>query len=452
MKKLIILFSISIFIYGCSTSNDSNGNSTTTVVPIAPSNLTAIVVSTTQVNLSWTDNSTNEIGFKIERKTVGGTYNIINQTNTNVTNFSDQNVLPNTTYTYRVFAYNSVGESLTYTNEITVFTAVVPLLTTTVISNITSLSALSGGNITNDSGSLVTSRGVCWGTSPNPTVSLSTKTIDGSGIGNFVSNLSSLDASTTYYVRAYATNANGIGYGNELTFTTNNIDLTTGLLAYYPFNGNANDASGNGNNGVVTGALLTSDRYGNSNSAYKFDYTHWSWGSGGDEIFIPYNSSFNSQNLSVSVWVYRTSAGYSNQNLTIINRFQFGYNNPNGQTWQVLTQPSSNFIIQTQVIKASNINNQQSLVNTGTNLNLNNWVHIVLTFDGTSCKQYINGVLSDTQPANGLTLNTAGNSGISIGVSDQANGHWGPFDGKIDDIRVYNRALSQSEITYLANN
>lgn len=119
MKKLITLILGIAFIYSCSTSNDGNGNSITTIVPIAPSNLTGSVVSSSQINLSWTDNSTNETGFNIERKTGTGIYAVVGTTATNVTLFNDTGLTPNTTYTYRVYSNNSVGNSLTYSNEVT---------------------------------------------------------------------------------------------------------------------------------------------------------------------------------------------------------------------------------------------------------------------------------------------------------------------------------------------
>jgi len=92
-------------------------------------------------------------------------------------------------------------------------------LTTTNASNVTTASATLGGNITADGGSTVTQRGVCYGTTTNPTTANST-TNDGSGTGSFVSNLTGLAASTTYYARAYATNSAGTAYGNEVSFTT----------------------------------------------------------------------------------------------------------------------------------------------------------------------------------------------------------------------------------------
>jgi uncharacterized protein (TIGR02145 family) len=91
---------------------------------------------------------------------------------------------------------------------------------TTEIMQINSNSATSGGNITSDGGANITARGVCWSTSPNPSVDLVTKTVDGSGNGIFTSNLTGLTAGTTYYVKSYATNAAGTAYGNEWSFDT----------------------------------------------------------------------------------------------------------------------------------------------------------------------------------------------------------------------------------------
>ena len=122
MKKFITLLLNLALIYSCSTSNDGNGNSTTTVVPIAPSNLTGTVASTTQINLSWTDNSTNETGFKIERKTGTGTYAVVVTTAADVNTFVNTGLTPGTTYTYRVYSNNAVGNSLTYSNEISLTT------------------------------------------------------------------------------------------------------------------------------------------------------------------------------------------------------------------------------------------------------------------------------------------------------------------------------------------
>ena len=95
----------------------------------------------------------------------------------------------------------------------------VPTVTTAAVTNITSTSATYGGNVTSDGGATVTARGVCWSTSQNPTISDS-HTTNGSGMGNFTSNITGLAPNTTYYVCAYATNSAGMAYGNEVSFTT----------------------------------------------------------------------------------------------------------------------------------------------------------------------------------------------------------------------------------------
>ena len=94
-----------------------------------------------------------------------------------------------------------------------------PVVTTNMVSNIATSTASCGGNVTSDGGATVTARGVCWGTSQNPTVN-SSHTTDGGGTGSFTSNITGLTPGTTYYVRAYATNSAGTAYGEQQSFTT----------------------------------------------------------------------------------------------------------------------------------------------------------------------------------------------------------------------------------------
>ncbi|MGD2085938.1 MAG: SBBP repeat-containing protein [Candidatus Aminicenantes bacterium] len=125
---------------------------------------------------------------------------------------------PGTTYHVRAYATNSVGTS--YGSDVNFTTnAEAPTVTTTAVSNITLTTATSGGNVTDNGGAAVTARGVCWSTSANPTSS-DNHTIDGSGTGTFTSAITGLTPDTTYYLRAYATNTAGTGYGNQVTFTT----------------------------------------------------------------------------------------------------------------------------------------------------------------------------------------------------------------------------------------
>jgi len=95
----------------------------------------------------------------------------------------------------------------------------VPTVETVAVSGITYTQAASGGTIASDGGSAITAKGVCWSTGATPTIADS-KTTDGSGADNFTSAITGLNATTTYYIRAYATNSNGTGYGSTLSFTT----------------------------------------------------------------------------------------------------------------------------------------------------------------------------------------------------------------------------------------
>ena len=126
----------------------------------------------------------------------------------------------NTTYYVRAFASSSAGRA--YGEERTFTTAATtPMVTTDSVSSITSTSAICGGQVTNNGGAPVTACGVCWNTSPNPSLNNNLGfTNDNSGTGSFVSSITGLTANTTYYVRAYATNSAGTAYGAEKTFTT----------------------------------------------------------------------------------------------------------------------------------------------------------------------------------------------------------------------------------------
>jgi uncharacterized protein (TIGR02145 family) len=127
-----------------------------------------------------------------------------------------------TTYYVRAYATNEVGTA--YGNELSFTTGEVTsaVLTTTQVSNVTSTTAVAGGNITSDGGGSITARGVCWGTSPNPTVN---KTSNGTGTGSFTSNITNLEDGTVYYYRAYATNSSGTSYGQEFSFITPVTDI-----------------------------------------------------------------------------------------------------------------------------------------------------------------------------------------------------------------------------------
>ena len=134
----------------------------------------------------------------------------------------------NTTYYVRAYATNSKGTA--YGEEVSFTTleeniVVEPTVVTVSVTEVTETTAVTGGNVTSDGGGEVSARGVCWSTSQEPTVE-GNHTTDGTGVGEFVSNLTDLTDNTTYFVRAYATNEQGTSYGEQMSFTTvKHIDL-----------------------------------------------------------------------------------------------------------------------------------------------------------------------------------------------------------------------------------
>ena len=131
-----------------------------------------------------------------------------------------------TTYYVRAYATNSEGTSYGEQKSFTTSQNIeLPTVTTTIVTNVTSTTATSGGNVTDDGGATVTARGVCWSTSPDPTIN-DNKTTDGNGTGAFTSQLTNLTHSTTYYIRAYATNSEGTSYGEQRYFST----LSDGMI------------------------------------------------------------------------------------------------------------------------------------------------------------------------------------------------------------------------------
>jgi len=229
MKNLYIILFI-LTLCGCKKSEDG----TVEVIPLAPTELKGTIISKDQLDLTWKDNSTNETGYKIERKTDSGNFTEIGSTAADVTIFSDKTVSLNTNYTYRVYSFNKVGKSIQYSNEVNIKTINLPTLSTYAIDQISSSGANSGGTVTSDGGSTITALGIVWDTATNPTIALSTKasSTTSPSLGAFKSSMTGLKESTKYYVRAFATNSAGTSYGNELSFTTNAYVVLPVLSTY----------------------------------------------------------------------------------------------------------------------------------------------------------------------------------------------------------------------------
>jgi hypothetical protein len=351
------------------------------------------------------------------------------------------NLLAATTYYARAYGENSRG--ISYGSEISFTTLGPPKLTTTAVSNITATTATSGGTIISDGGSPITAKGVVWSTTPNPTIDLATKTNDGTGVGSFTSGLSNLINNTKYYIRSYATNIIGTSYGEEFIFTAlNPIEekLKQGIVAYYPFNSNANDESGNANHGTVNGAVLTSDRLNVTSKAYFFN---------GSNSYIDIANTFfdnGAINYSISLWFNpeaynaNTFGGLTFVNTQPHNGMGFGFSYNGGQKIY-LFKNSDPMTLSWNIFSNSTVNYTQ--------INLNTWYHVVLVKTGLTYSYYVNGQIinSVNTTVNTLPFQCSIRIGaISLGKTFET------FNGKLDEVRFYNRALTQEEITYLANN
>ena len=207
---------------------------------------------------------------------------------------------------------------------------------------------------------------------------------------------------------------------------------TNGLMAWYKFNGNAGDSSGFGNHGAVYGATMTNDRFGNPNGAYYFNGSS-------SYILVPASNSIQPSNaLSVSVWFNAS---------------------PNTNQWQPIlskhissSYPYDSYLLGTGT--PSPVNNRWYGVISNTNnfsqnaitksTAYNTWTLLTFTYDGSSIKSYINGILDTTNSFSGnIVYNSAG---LYIGQ----NGIGGQyFKGTIDDITIHNRALNDYEIAYM---
>jgi uncharacterized protein (TIGR02145 family) len=127
---------------------------------------------------------------------------------------------PGTTYYVSAYATNSAGSSYGTVQTFTTLPSLeAPVVNTSDVGNLTQTNATGGGNVTSAGTATVTASGICWNTSSGPTTA-NNKTTDGTGTGTFTSSITGLTASTTYYVRAYATSSAGTSYGSEKTFTT----------------------------------------------------------------------------------------------------------------------------------------------------------------------------------------------------------------------------------------
>ena len=209
-------------------------------------------------------------------------------------------------------------------------------------------------------------------------------------------------------------------------------DLSTGLVAHYPFSGNANDASGNGHHGTAYGATITVDRFGNPNSAFTFDGID-------DSVLVPDHPQLDGMNaLTLSLWVRTDRVDHMTE---VLNKWVAGdsplvgvYNmgiDTGGQTaFQYCTDDA-------YVIKISEVT-----------LGTDSWHHIAGVYTGAEGSIYIDGSLAalsrDDPDALGPLHSIADD--LLIGAGNLRGDLIHFFNGSIDDVRIYDRALSSAEI------
>lgn len=224
---------------------------------------------------------------------------------------------------------------------------------------------------------------------------------------------------------------------DSITFELSRDTIPTeNLVAYYPFNGNANDESGNGNNGTVQGATLTADRFGNANKAYRFDGGSTSDGDGDAIDLGPSLNGLTSQPLSVSLWVKTDSTG------------KIFYCPPVGELSIGATKGSHDSAHAYQLFVDFIRGGTNGSVTTSPNTQTNNWQHLVCVYEqANKMAIYLDGKLAAEKA---LTVDATADPGnsfhISIGAYVWTGGKRFEFTGDLDDIRIYNKVLTASEV------
>jgi gliding motility-associated-like protein len=209
------------------------------------------------------------------------------------------------------------------------------------------------------------------------------------------------------------------------------VNLNNGLIAHYPFTGNANDVSGNNINGVVSNATLTSDRTGNANSAYYFNGTN-------AYILLPYSNLYNfapQDSFSISVWVL-PDAGYTWPAQAVVVKA------PANPDFTLSLWNYGTYIFNYRAMSGYAYNN---ITNGTTTLTPNAcWYNLVSTYKNGVWRLYVNGILESENTTQTRFILQDGSSRIAFGKKGESFGDW--YKGKMDEVRIYNRVLNQEEI------
>ena len=241
---------------------------------------------------------------------------------------------------------------------------------------------------------------------------------------------------------------NGVNYSDTCNAVSGS--LTNGLVGYWPFCGNANDDSGNGNNGTVNGASLTTDRFGNTNSAYNFDGIS-------NYIQTNYPGILGSADRSVSFWAKHTESFNSSQCASCSRRPIISY----GSNIQGPSEIGQGFYCEFNVgLTGINFDGNETTASYSTNSPVNNgqWHQYVYVFSNvsnvSSVKIYQDGILLNNLSYTYLpsfNLNTTLGADMAFGRRTFNQNAPYYYKGDLDDIGIWNRALTQQEITQLFN-
>ena len=408
-------------------------HSTENAVPVEPSSLTGSLTNQKYMSLSWTDRSTNETGFKIERKVGTGNFQWLATVPTNTINYTDSSIISNNTYTYRVYAYNKAGASLSYSNEYSFFFEYLPMEPANLVAEIETLKKIRltwTDQSTNETGFKIEKKIGAGSYSLLATLPSNTSSFYDTSIA--------INSELSYRVYSFNLAGNIGKSSNEFKLLVSDelgdtLNIKKDLLLWMPFRGDVLDYSGNANHGVNVGAQATTDKNNISNAAYYFNGIS-------NYINVPNLSNTSYKMKSYAVWFNASSyvnlMGYPQWAKTIVGREKSGYADQGALT--LYSEPRYN------------INNAilyyigQDGVNSNFTPILNEWTHVACTIDALdSIRFYINGKKIYTKYASVAKVGAM--IPFNIGASD-GRFYW---ECKIDNLGVWDRALSDVEVLYL---
>jgi len=353
------------------------------------------------------------------------------------------------TYTVTAELTNLCGQRTTATTTVTVTNVTPPAVITLDPTGVTSSSAMLGCTVTSNGNSVVSQFGVCYSsTVQQPAVDNSTVLSLKSGL--VINNPNSFQAvqlaqNTTYYVRAFAINGTGTPvYGEVKTFKTPFAPVTTGLIAYYPMDGNGNDLSGNNLHGVLHNEVSVSEGHkGGANTALFFD---------GDNDFMDVQDTpllrFTSA-MSISLWIKSSSP--TNGTMQVLAKSDY-FNQHEQYSINIRPLSSTDYIFNFDVKQNSNCVSGGGWQNTGFQNSqwIGTWHHLVYIYEGRTTKLYLDGVLKaskDNLP--GTTIDSCPGGELRFGFLSKDYPF--QFRGSLDEVRFYNRSLNETEVQALYN-